>query len=56
MMKTFGHFFQSHFQHCIKKRGEKQSTSTTINEVYNLILDITGMLNEAEKWISRKER
>lgn len=50
MVKTLGHFFQSHFQCCIKKKGEKrQSTGTTINEVCDLILDITERLNEAEK-------
>lgn len=54
MMKTLGHFFQSHFQCCIKKR-KQQSTTTTINEVCDLILDITERLNEAEKWISRVE-
>lgn len=54
MIKTLGHSFQSHFQHCIKKneRKRRQSTTTTINEVCNLIPGITWRLNEAEKWIS----
>lgn len=55
-MKTLGHVFQSHFPYCIKKKKEKkQYATTTINEVCDLILDITGRLNEAEKWISREE-
>lgn len=52
--ENFRSFLSKSFPVLHLKRGKKkkQSTSTTINEVCDLILDITERLNEAEKWIS----